>query len=386
MKRILHILSGNNTFSGVASYLYQQYIHIDRDKVRYDFFFCKENSMEPVMNDVLFQDSKFYVSNARMKKTGSTNYLKIMRDLNKILMATKYDAVVVNTSIIMINYVCLRVVRKHTGVRFIAHAHNTGLVLNKGALRNRIMPIVRFIDNLLRKRIRVEAYALFGCSEEAGKATFGQSVIQLEKFKIVRNAIDIAKFRYNESIAKSVRREMGIDDSTLIIGNVGRLANIKNQRFLIEVFSTLKKQKQNSKLWLIGDGPDKVMLMDLAKTLKVENDVIFLGQKLDVYRYLQAMDLFVFPSLSEGLGIVAIEAQAAGLPVVVSNGVPKDVMLTPLVRMISLSENSESWANELLSLYEEIREHFDYNELLMNAGYDIETTAHQIMEYYLNSI
>ncbi|MCR5226391.1 MAG: glycosyltransferase [Eubacterium sp.] len=386
MKKILHVLSGNKTFSGVASYLYQQYLRIDRSKIQYDFFLCKENSMELVMSDPIFQDSKFYIINARMKKTGSTNYYKIIHELDKILSEVHYDAVVVNTSVIMIIYSCLRVVKKHKGIQFIAHAHNSNLVLNRGALREKISPIVNVVEFLLRKKIRNEAFALFGCSREAGEATFGHGASQLKKFIVVRNAIDIEKFQFDNEIAMQVRKEMQVAGDTFIIGNVGRLAKIKNQSFLIELLSVVKNRNNNTKLWLIGEGPDKDKLEVLAKELNVDEDVIFLGQKSDVFRYMQAMNVFVFPSISEGLGIVAIEAQAAGLPVIISNGVPSDVLLTPLARKVPLEKGVEKWADELISLYSKYPKHIDYSDMIINGGYDIVAETKRIAEYYLNRV
>ena len=107
MKRILHVLSGNKTFSGVASYLYQQYLKMDHSKILYDFLFCKENSMELVMNEPVFAESTFYVLNARTKGTRSTNYIALMRELEKILCVNQYDIVVVNTSVLAIIAACL---------------------------------------------------------------------------------------------------------------------------------------------------------------------------------------------------------------------------------------------------------------------------------------
>ena len=384
MRRILQVLSGNKNFSGIASYLYQQYKYMDREKVRYDFFFCKENSMELAMNDPIFKDSEFYVINGRIKKTGSTDYLKVVRELNRILAKTHYDVVVVNTSIITIIYACLVVVKKYEDVKLIAHAHNLGLVLNKGTIRYRIMPIMCFLDNVLRGKIRKNAYALFGCSNEAGMSTFGKTAVDLNKFKVIRNAIDLQRFHYNEDVANSVRKEMNVCDDTFVIGNVGCLCKRKNQEFLIEVFNLINRKWHNSKLWIIGDGPDKERLVHLVRKYELVNDVEFLGQREDVFRYMQGMDMFVFPSLSEGLGIAAIESQAAGLPTVVSDGVPEDVLLTPLVKRIGLGESLEKWGEEISSMYKKYPKHVDFTELLIENGYDISAEAKKIEEYYLN--
>lgn len=382
MKRILHVLSGNKTFSGVASYLYQQYKLIDRSKVIYDFFLCKENSMELVMDDSIFKESKFYVINARTKKTKSTNYLIISKELDNILSNTHYDAVVVNTSIVMIIYTCLKVVKKHKDVRFIAHAHNTGLVLNKGSLRGKIGPLMQPIDNMLRSRIRKDSYALFGCSVDAGVTTFGKETAYLDKFRVIFDAIDLNKFRYNKEISEEIRHELSVDNTTFIIGNVGKLAKRKNQKFLIDIFNKIHEVNSDSELWLIGEGEDRPMLEKYAAELGLGAEVRLLGEKKDVNRYFQAMNVFVFTTISEGLGIVAIEAQAAGLPTIVSDGVPDDVLLTPLALKMGLSKSSEEWANKIIELWDDYPGHPDYTDTLKEAGYDIITETENMTDYY----
>lgn len=382
MKKILHVLSGNKTFSGVASYLYQQYKYINQEKVHYDFFFCKENSMELVMNDPVFTISKFTVANARTQKLKSTNYFKFMRELNKVLSETHYDAIVVNTSIVAIIFSCLIVLRKFPQTVLIPHAHNANIILEKKALRNKLFPLFHIVDNILRWIIRSRSFALFACSARAGARTFGEKCLKLDKFKIIHDAIDLDYFEPNMETAKTVREETKTQMDTFVLGNIGRLARIKNQGFLIEVFSYIHLTIPNSQLWLIGKGTTLIELKEMTKRYGIEECVLFFGEKSDAYRYYQAMDVFAFPSLSEGLGIVAIEAQAAGVPTIVSGGVPKEVLITEISEQLSLDEGADVWAKHIIALYKKHPAHLDYSSALIKAGYEIKSEAKRVEEYY----
>ena len=384
MKKILQVFSGNTTFSGVASYLYQQYLHADRSRIRYDFFACKENSMALVMEDPVFAESRFFFANARARKTRSTNYFKIMRELDRVLSADTYSAVVVNTSIVAIVAACLHVVRKHRGIRLIAHAHNAGLVLPAKAMRRHIAPLVNLADNWCRAYIRKHAFALFGCSEDAIRVSFGPDAVGRKNSMVIHDAIELSKFRFDPDVARQTRLEASTRESTFVLGNVGKLQKRKNQTFLMDLFASLHAQRPDSELWLVGDGPDQTMLEAKARDLALSDSVRFLGQKTDVHRWMQAMDAFAFTTLSEGLGIVAIEAQAAGLPTIVSDGVPDDVLLSPLAKKLPLSKGPQAWADEMLALHAAHPSKPDVSAALRNAGYDIDEETRKVMDFYEN--
>ena len=381
-KKILQVFSGHNTFSGVASYLYQQYLHADRSRIRYDFFACKENSMALVMDDPVFAESRFFFANARTRKTRSTNYFRIMRELDRVLAGDEYAAVVVNTSIVAIVAACLHVVRKHPGVRLIAHAHNAGLVLPAKAFRRRIAPLVNVADAWCRAYIRKHAFALFGCSEDAIRVSFGAPAVRQKNSMVVHDAIELDKFLFDPAVARQVRQEAGAGASTFVLGNVGKLEKRKNQVFLLDMFAAIHRTRPDSQLWLVGDGPDRPMLEARLRELQLSEAVRFLGQRTDVHRWMQGMDAFAFCTLSEGLGIVAIEAQAAGLPTLVGEGVPGDVLLSPLAKKVPLSAGPVRWAEEMLALCEAFPTRPDVSAALRAAGYDIGEETRKVMEFY----
>lgn len=385
MVTVLQIAIGGKTFTGVASYLYQQYLHMDKSKIHYDFLFCRENAMELVKNDSHFADSSFIVLNAVNPRTKSTDYKALIRGVKKALACKKYNYVVVNTSVIEVLYACWIASKAYKDLHFIAHAHNAGLVVKEKSIRNQLATIMNIGENLLRKRIRINASFLFACSEEAGKITFGESVPEMKKFKVVRNAIDLKSFCFDENIRNIMRKEVGYSNDEIVYGNVGSLCKRKNQLFLLEVFASILKIERNARLWFIGEGEYKDILINRAKELGVEKYVVFWGQRNDINRLLNGVDCFVFSTLSEGLGIVAIEAQAAGIPTIVSNGVPDDVLLTNSCKMLSLDKQPDEWAREIINFRKEHIDREDNYESLVKAGYDIEESANRMMDLYIQN-
>ena len=378
--RILQVQIGSNTFSGVASYLYQYYKHMDHDFVHYDFLFCRENSMELVKNDPALKNSKFYVLNAVRGK--SNDYLAIERGVHKILRAGNYDVIVVNTSIIAVIYACMLGMHGIKNTKFITHAHNTDLVLGKKSLRAKFLFISKRLDDVMRHRIRVRSDYLFACTEAAGEMTYGKDSTKLKKFKLIKNAIDTEAFSFDIAGRNRVRMIQETAESTCVYGNVGSFCKRKNQTFLIRVFALIHKQHPDSELWLIGDGKDREIIEDLICRLNLQGAVKLLGQRNDVSELMQAMDCFVFPTLSEGLGIVAIEAQAAGLPTVVSDGVPKDVLITDLAIMQELAKGEKDWANNILKIQMPENRKTVRKEVA-KAGFDIQKEAMKITNFFM---
>ena len=379
--KVLQVLIGGKTFTGVASYLYQQYLHLDRSKVHYDFLFCRENAMELVMHDDVFYDSKFVSLNAT-RKNSSVDYRRFIQDLRKVVQATKYDYVVINTSVVELIVASLYAVNIDKDIKFVAHAHNTEIVLTKKSIRYKLKGIIGLVENINRKIIRERATYLFACSEDAGKATFGKKAIQSKKFSVIRNAIDLNEFKFDLNKRKLVRDSLEVSDNEVVYGNIGSLCVRKNQSYLLKVFKEILTIESNAKLWIIGEGELKHRLMQEAEDLKISQDVVFMGQRSDINELMQGMDCFVFTTKSEGLGIVAIEAQAAGLPTVVSDGVPDDVTITDMCLKLNLCDGEERWAREVVDFRKENRIRKDNYLKLAQAGYDINVSAQAMLGYY----
>ena len=162
-----------------------------------------------------------------------------------------------------------------------------------------------------------------------------------------------------------------------VVGHVGRLHPQKNHDFLIDVFAELKKSKPDAELILVGTGPLEEKVKSKVAEKGLSDCVHFLGNRKDMNRIYQAMDVFVFPSLFEGLGIVAIEAQAAGVPIVCSD-------ITPIYRKLLLSDGAEKWANAALEMAQNLKAHTNMQQYVIDAGFDMDATAKYMESYYLN--
>ena len=172
--------------------------------------------------------------------------------------------------------------------------------------------------------------------------------MQDKYYRVIHNAINIKQFAYNQQKRDSLRRDLGIENK-LVIGNVGRFHFQKNHEFLIRIFAEIHKRNKQSVLLLVGQGELEADIREQVRRLHLEEHVSFLGLRNDVSDLMSAMDVFLFPSVFEGLGIVAIEAQASGLPCIVSTEVPQDAKVTDRIKFIPLSLSAEEWAKEAVS-------------------------------------
>lgn len=254
---------------------------------------------------------------------------------------------------------------KMAGIKKICcHCHSTLFSLNPRNLT---------INKVLNLPTNLIVHKKFACGKAAGDYWYKKN------YTVLKNAIDCQKFRFDESARRRVRKENGLTDS-LVIGHIGRtdIAQ-KNHEFLLEIFSCVKSVVSQSKLLLIG-GEKSDKLLDICKKLEIENDVLFLGSRNDVSELLQAVDVFVFPSTNEGLPVSVVEAQAAGLPVIMSDAVTQEVIITDGVARLSLGLPAEKWANEIISVSNQNRA--DTYQLMVKSGWDIHDNANKLIDFY----
>lgn len=214
------------------------------------------------------------------------------------------------------------------------------------------------------------------CSKLAGDWIFGSG-----NYVVLSNAIDLQQFQYSTEIRKKYRELLKITEDTLLVGHVGNFNEQKNHEFLISVFHEILKQRKAT-LILIGDGLLQENVKKLVRDLQINDNVFFLGLRDDVNCWMQAMDVFVFPSRWEGLGMVAIEAQATGLPVLASTEVPREACLTPYMKFASLEQNAQFWANSVLEI-SEINKNRNVDKEMVSE-YDISCESKKLQELYEN--
>ena len=311
---------------GVEAVVMNYYRHIDRDKIQFDFI-CDDDSTRIPTEEIEKLGGKVILIPPYQK------VFKYHKTLKKVLQEGQYT--IVHSHINALSVFSLWAA-KSAGVPVrIAHSHSTS---NKKEWKKTLL------KNILRPFSKVFATDYFCCSELAGRWLFGNKTYDQGKVYLLNNAIDVDKFKYDEKIRKEKRKELNIKDNQLVIGHIGRFVQQKNHEFLIDIFNEIYKQDKNAILLLIGEGPLKEEIQNKVNELGLDKNVQFLGQRDDANELYQAMDLFLFPSLYEGLGMVLIEAQCAGLPCVASTEVPEIAKISDKVIFEDLKENLKIWA------------------------------------------
>lgn len=268
---------------GVESVVMNYYRNIDRDKIQFHFL-CDEDSTDIPYDEIERLGGKVIVIPPYQK------LFKYQKELYKIFKENKYK--IIHSHINALSVFPLRIAKKAGVPIRIAHSHTTS---NKKEWKRNLA------KNILRPFSKVYANQFFACTEHAGKWLFGKKVVERKKLNVINNAIDLKKFEFNEKIREDLRKEFGIKEDTIVIGHIGRFMKQKNHEFLIDVFNELYKKNQNTVLILIGQGPLLNEIKQKARNLDIENKIKFIGQVTDVERYYNIMDVFVFPSIYEGL-------------------------------------------------------------------------------------
>lgn len=292
------------------------------------------------------------------------------RRFRKLLRQRQYDVVHLHLFQGLSLYYCRIARQEGVSVR-IAHSHNTDL------RQSTFRWLKLLLHRLGRRCFSGDATALWACSKEAAGFLFGEG----KEFSLIPNGIDTARFRFNAHLRQSLRRQMGLEDC-FVLGHVGRLCAQKNQRFLLEVLARLVKTHPESRLLLIGDGEDREALVRHAQKLGIESRVIFYGESHHVERLLWVMDVFALPSLFEGLAVAAVEAQAAGLPVLCAKALSGEVKLTEKLDFLPLEAGAEAWAAKILTMAAE-KDHREVDaETVRQAGFEVQTVSRQIENVY----
>ena len=268
---------------GVESVVMNYYRNIDKSKVQFHFI-CDEDSTDIPYEEIEKLGGKVIIVPPYQK------LFKYQKELYKVFKENNYK--IVHSHINALSVFPLRVAKKAGVPIRIAHSHSTS---NKKEWKKNI------VKNILRPFSKLYANKFFACTKHAGEWLFGKKIIERKELNVINNAIDLKKFEFNEKTREDLRKELGIKEDTLIIGHVGRFMKQKNHEFLIEVFKELIKKNDNSILMLIGQGPLLNDMKQKVRDLKIEDKVKFMGQVTDVEKYYNIMDVFLFPSIYEGL-------------------------------------------------------------------------------------
>ena len=345
---------------GLETMLMNYYRHIDRSKVQFDFLVHRDFEADYDQEILSLGGRIFHVSRLI---PWSHRYRQELRTFFR--QHPEYRIVHVHQD--CLSSVALQCA-KECGVPVrIAHSHSSSAVKNlKYPIKQHYM-----------KKISQYATTLFACGKCAGEWMFSGN-----PYQIISNAIDTSLYTFSQAVSIQKRKELGLS-TEIVVGHVGNFTSAKNHLFLLEIFQQILCLKPSAKLLLVGGGDGLENAKDKARAIGIADHVIFTGVRSDVPQLMQAMDIFVFPSLYEGLPVTMIEAQAAGLPCVISDHVPEECIVTAgLVTIKKLTDTPSEWARHILSRATLPRENH-INEIRV-AGYDIEAAAKQLETFYLS--
>lgn len=354
-----------NASGGITNYVLQNFRFIDKSKFQFDFVtFSEKLDFE--------EEIKSY--------GGKVHYLKIrpevdrerfIGDMNKIF-DEGYDVVHLHTSYWK-DFLVEEIAIGKKVPKIIVHSHSTMVDIIDDTKRKESIKLHNNQKQLFNKNLATDFIA---CSREAAEWLFGDNIPK-EEIKIFNNAIDIEKFSYNDEIRNRYKKELNLENN-FVLGHVGRFVYQKNHDFLIDVFYEVSKDIEDAKLILVGDGPLKNKIYEKVNKYGIADKVIFLGRREDVNNIMQAMDIFLFPSRFEGLGLVLVEAQCNGLNCIASKNIPYESKVTDRIKYLPFDK--EIWVEKILNSKNNIR--IDNSNIIKKKGYSLEEQIKLVEKIY----
>lgn len=361
--RILHVF---NFFyqGGIENFVMNVYRNIDRSKIQFDFAF-------PMNKKGYFDDeAKALGANIYFFDSDKKSFWNYYKNLSHIIKEHGPYAAVHSHIYYFSGYILL--IAKLCGVKTrISHSHET----QKGRKQTLIR---RIYENAMRLMIKNNATVWLCCSNQAGECVFGKNM----PYQVLYNGIDLRRFVYRQESRERIRKELGLEGKKVIL-NVGRFAEQKNHPFILKVFKEMTVRSEDYRLIMIGGGPLERMIREKCKEYGIYEKCVFLHNIQNTEDYYCASDVFILPSLYEGLGIVLVEAQATGLPTIISDKVTKEVGMTDLAHYLSIENSEKEWAD---MIEQQISKQFDrakYNSKIIGSEFDVKQTVKCLTEIYL---
>lgn len=355
--RILQII-GKVCGGGVEMVVMNYYRHVDRNKIQFDFII--EGHGKSLLDDEIATLGGIVYKVEPYK----LNIIKYLYQIYRIIWENKYQIVHSHMGTMAV-FSLLAAWYAGAKIRIV---HNHTVTDKSEGLRY-------CLKILLRPFATLFATNMCACASSTAEWMYRTT----DKVKIIHNAIDLNKWQCNNEIRICKRKEWGMKDS-FVIGHVGRFEQAKNHLFLLKIFKDICAQKKNAKLLLIGDGSWRCKIFKEITRLGIKNDVVLMGLRDDVNEIVNAFDVFLLPSFFEGFPVVAIEAQAVGIPMVISDKVTREIAVANNVELFSLEKTSKQWASESIKVAAE--RNAGNRKKLQDAGYDINLEAPKLAMWY----
>lgn len=370
MVRILHVVHALTRGGGLSNFIMNYYRKMDHTKVQFDFIYFKE-----VPND--FKDEITSLGGRYYKWTEPGMNFKYIKEANEFFDQHRGEYIAIHCHALFALPLFGGIAKKHGINHVIAHSHNVGYGENG---------LVRKVRNFIFVRMcRTLGTEKLACSVNAAKFMFGDKAYKNGEVIIVENAVDCEKYFFEESTRDNIRKELNLSNK-YVIGHVGGFAKQKNHEFLVELFYEFQKNHENSVLLLVGgdgiaSGSTMQTIKEKISNLGISEKVIFTGIRSDVNSVMMGMDLFVFPSIFEGFGLVLVEAQASGLMCLASECIPHDAKCTDNVMFLPL-EDKKAWLDSMDLIYNmENKRTIDHGQF---DCYNINYNAKRLEQFYLS--
>jgi len=367
MNDVKHVLVviGKMDRGGAETIIMNLYRNIDHNKVQFDFAVHTKDKAD-YDDEILALGGRIF----RLPLYRVINGFSYRKAWKKFLSDHKGEFVAVHGHIGSCAAIYLKEAKKQ-GIFTISHSHSCMNGISGLLFKLLTFPQRFFVDYFI------------GCSKEAGIDRFGKKVVSNpSKYTTLNNGIDAKSYIYNLAIREKYRNEFGVEDK-FVVGHIGRFTYAKNHKFLLEIFSEIKKMRNDAVLVLAGRGELEDKIREYVKELGLTNDVIFSGVRSDVSNLLQMYDVFVFPSNYEGLPLSVIEAQASGLPCLISTAVSELACVTDNCEMLTLKLTAKEWAEKVLYAYDNTIRGNKYEDI-KNSGFDITEVAKEMEDFYIN--
>ena len=348
---------------GVEAVVMNYYRHLDHNKIQFDFI-CDDDSTNIPYDEIEKLGGKVILIPPYQK------VFKYQKELRRVLRDGKYK--IVHSHINTLSVFPLYAAKKVGVPVRIAHSHST---TNKKEWKKNLL------KQVLRPFSKEYATNYMCCSELAGRWLFGDKAYDEGKVYLLNNAIDLDKFKYDKKIRDKKRKELGIKEDTIVIGHIGRFVAQKNHTFLIDIFNQFHKKEKNSILLLAGQGPLQEEIKNKVRELGLDDSVRFLGQRNDANELYQVFDVFLLPSLYEGLPVVGVEAQASGLLCFFSDDMTKETKVLDSTVFMSLSNTDDEWATSILDNYINFRRK-DTTSDITKSNFNIKYETNKLKNKY----
>lgn len=366
--RVLNLFTIMNR-GGAETMVMNYYRFIDKSKVQFDFL-VHRNEKGAYDDEIEKMGGRIYHM-CPIFPQNFTRYKKLLKDF-----FDEHDEYkIIHSHMSELGYFAFKEAQKHGNIIKICHAHNAP-DFSTESLKEKAKSVFR---NYFKSNIIKYTDKMFVCSYAAGDWLYGKD--NRKQFIMLNNAVDSQKFAYNKIEAENLKKELGIENKFVLL-NVGRFNTQKNHTFLIDIFNSVLKKNPESVLLLAGNGNLEQEIKEKVTKLSIEKNVLFLGLRDDIDKILEASDVFVFPSLFEGLPVTMVEAQSSGIKCVISDGVPPQCIMTENVEVVPLKKNCEEWADEILK-FKDGYERKNQTQAISEKGFDVRANAKMLENFYL---